>query len=141
MGPGGRSRHHRLANRSRVVTERTLAIDGLGAHKAHQCLVPGPTEESLACPKHDREDLQPQLVNEVVLHQRVHELEAGQDDYLPLQFPLQPQDLLRHVAALQYRRVVPVGDFEGRGDDILGWLLIPSANSPLRDGHRAANHP
>jgi hypothetical protein len=41
-------------------------------------------EEALAGAEHDREDLQPQLVDEVVLHQRVHEPEAGRDDDFPV---------------------------------------------------------
>ena len=37
-----------------------------------------------AGPEHDREDLQPQLVDQVVLHQRVYELEAAGDDDFPV---------------------------------------------------------
>src|ERR1035438_10372299 len=49
----------------------------------------------------------PQLVDEVVLHQRVHELEAGVDDDVPAYLLLQLRDLVRHVAVPD-RRVVPV---------------------------------
>jgi hypothetical protein len=46
------------------------ALDGLGVEEAHGLLVADLGEEALADPEHDREDLQPQLVDEVVLHQR-----------------------------------------------------------------------
>src|SRR5439155_16576615 len=47
-----------------------VAIDGLGVDKAQGFLVAGLAEEALAGPEHDREDLQPKLVDEVVLHER-----------------------------------------------------------------------
>src|SRR3989442_10925397 len=53
------------------------ALDGLGVEEAHGSLVAGLAEEALAGAEHDREDLQPQLVDEVVLHQRAQELEAA----------------------------------------------------------------
>jgi len=46
------------------------ALDGLGVEEAHGLLVAGLAEEALAGPEHDREDLQPQLVDQVVLQQR-----------------------------------------------------------------------
>jgi hypothetical protein len=46
------------------------ALDGLGVEEAHGFLVAELGEETLAEPEHDREELQPQLVDEVVLHQR-----------------------------------------------------------------------
>src|SRR6266511_3896108 len=75
-----------------------IAPDGLGVDQAHGFLVAGLAEEALAGPEHDREDLQPQLVDEVVLHQRAQELEAGGDDDFPLELVLQLRDLLHHVA-------------------------------------------
>src|SRR6266536_1078774 len=44
-----------------------VAIDGLGVEEAQGFLVAGLAEEALACPEHDREDFQPQLVDKVVL--------------------------------------------------------------------------
>jgi hypothetical protein len=41
-------------------------------------------EEALAGPENDREDLQPQLVDEVMLQQRARELEAAGDEDLPV---------------------------------------------------------
>jgi hypothetical protein len=72
-----------------AVTER------LGVNEAHGFLVAGLAEEALAIPEHDREDLQPQLVDEVVLHQRAQELEAGGDDDLPVELLLQLRDFCR----------------------------------------------
>ena len=51
--------------------------------EAHVFLVTWLAEEALAGPEHDREDLQPQLVDEVVLDQRAQKLEAAGDDDLP----------------------------------------------------------
>src|SRR5262245_24383551 len=96
-----------------VGEEGDAALDGPGVEEAHGFLVASLAEQALPGPEHDREDLQPQLVDEVVLHQRVYELEAGGDDDLPVQLLLQLRDLVRHVAP-EHRRVVPDGMFEGR---------------------------
>src|SRR5687768_3767398 len=53
-----------------AVTE-CLVVD-----EAHGFLVAGLAEEAFASPEHDWEDLQPQLVDEIVLNQRAQELEA-----------------------------------------------------------------
>jgi hypothetical protein len=47
-----------------------VVTDRLGVDEAHGLLVAGLAEEALAGPEHDREDLQPQLVDQVVLQQR-----------------------------------------------------------------------
>src|SRR5262249_83124 len=57
--------------------------EDLGVDAVHGFLVAGLAEEALAGPEHEREDLQPQLVDEVVLDQRAQELEAAGDDDLP----------------------------------------------------------
>src|ERR1700716_4441499 len=57
--------------------------DGPGVEEAHGLLVAGLPEEALASPEDDRVDHQPQLVDQVVLHQRAHELTAGGDGGLP----------------------------------------------------------
>src|ERR687897_1312351 len=107
-----------------VGEENDVALDGLGVDKAHGFLVAGLAEEALAGPEYDREDLQPQLVDEVVLHQRAYELEAGGDDDFPLELALQPRNRVKHVA-LDHRRVVPLGIREGRGHDVLGQAVQP----------------
>jgi len=58
--------------------------DGPGVEEAHGLLVAGLAEQALAGAEHDGEDLQSELIDEVVLHQRAHELEAGQDDDFPV---------------------------------------------------------
>src|SRR5262245_16707930 len=64
--------------------------EGLRADQAQRLLVAGLAEEALAGTEHDREDLQPQLVDEVVLDQRAGELEAAGDVDFPGQLLLQP---------------------------------------------------
>jgi hypothetical protein len=49
-----------------VGVDGDAVTDGLGVDEAHGFLVAGLAEEALAGPEHDREDLQPQLVDEVV---------------------------------------------------------------------------
>jgi hypothetical protein len=51
-----------------VGEEGEAVTDGLGVDEAHGLLVAGLAEEALASPEHDREDDQPQLVDQVVLH-------------------------------------------------------------------------
>src|SRR6266566_7623139 len=99
--------------------EGEAVTDGPGVEETQGLLVAGLAEEALASPEHDREDDQPQLVDQVVLDQRAPELIAGVDDDVPVQLLLQFRDLVHHVA-LQDRRVVPLGLFEGRGHDVLG---------------------
>ena len=98
--------------------------DGPAAGEADRLLAAGLAEEALAGPDHDGEDEQPQLIHEVVLEQRAPELVAGVDDDVPVQLPLQPGDLLDHVA-LQDRHVGPRGIVEGRGHDVLGQAVQP----------------
>ena len=66
-----------------------------GIDEAHGLLVAGLAEEALAGPEHDREDDQPQLVDQVVLDQRAPELVAGGDDDVSVQLLLQLRDLGR----------------------------------------------
>jgi hypothetical protein len=55
----------------------------LRVHEAQRFLVAGLAEEALAGTEHDGKDLQPQLVDEVMLHERAYELEAvGDDDFV-----------------------------------------------------------
>ena len=63
--------------------------------EAHRLLVAGLAEEAPAGPEHDREDHQPQLVDEVMLDQRAHELVAGVDEDLAADLLLQLRDLAR----------------------------------------------
>src|SRR5271154_2525365 len=72
-----------------VSEEGHAVIDGLVVEQAHGLRVVGLAEQALAGPKHDREDLQSQLVDQVGLYQRAHELEAGQDEDLAVQLLLE----------------------------------------------------
>ena len=67
-----------------VGEEDDIALDGLGVDEAHRFLVAGLAEEALTGTEHDRVDLQPQLVDQVVLDERAYELEAGGDDDFPV---------------------------------------------------------
>ena len=58
-------------------------------------LVAGLAEQALARAEHDREDDQPQLVDQVVLDQRAHERVAGVHDDLPVYLLLELRDLAR----------------------------------------------
>ena len=100
------------------------ALDGLGPEEAEGFLAAGLAEEALAGPERDREQFQPQLVDQVVLHQGVYELEAGGDDDFPAELLPQLRDLAQHLAP-QDRRVVPGGTVEGRGHDVFGQAVQP----------------
>ena len=67
-----------------VGEEGDAVIERLGVDEAHGFLVAGRAKEPLAVPEHDRVDLQPQLVDEVVLYERAQELEAAGDDDVPV---------------------------------------------------------
>src|SRR5258708_22309645 len=107
-----------------VSEEDEPVTDGLGADEAHGLLVGGLAEQALAGPEHDRVNEQPQLIDQVVLHERAPELIAGVDDDVPVQLPLQLGDLA-HDVAVEYRRVAPLGLVEGRGHDVLGQAVQP----------------
>src|SRR5216683_2710636 len=99
-------------------------VDGPGADEAHRFLFTALAEEALPGAKHDWVDHQAQLVHKVVLHQRVPELEAGGDEDFAINLTLQLRDLVDHVAPY-YRRVVPDGNTESRGNDVLGEAVQP----------------
>src|SRR5215218_5760741 len=62
-----------------VGEDGDTALDGLGIDEPHRLGFAGPAEEALADAEDDREHLQPQFVDQVVLDQRAYELEAGRD--------------------------------------------------------------
>ena len=64
-----------------LVSEKNdFAIHRLGAYETHGFLVACLAEQALAGSEHDRVDFQPQFVDQIVLHQGTHQLEAGPDD-------------------------------------------------------------
>src|SRR6266480_4953594 len=77
-----------------VREEGEAVTDGPGVEEAHGLLVAGLAEEALAGPEHDREDDQPQLVDQVVVDKRPPELMAGGDDDVPVQLVLQLRDFV-----------------------------------------------
>src|SRR5258708_39931776 len=88
------------------------------SRRAHGFLVAGLAEQALADLEGDREDLQPQLGDQVMLDQRACELKAAGDDDVPVYVLLQRRDLVKHVA-LEDCRVVPGGMFDCRGHVVL----------------------
>src|SRR5919108_2128390 len=79
-GSRARSSSHHLHSSDRLVREENDAvIEAPGIDEPHWLLVARLAEEALALAEHDREDLQPQLVDELVLDQRPQELEAAGD--------------------------------------------------------------
>jgi hypothetical protein len=67
-----------------VGEEGDAVVECLGVDEAHGFLIAGLAEKALAGPEHNRVDLQPQLVDEVMLYQRAQELEAAGDDDVPV---------------------------------------------------------
>src|SRR4029450_12695005 len=84
-GRGGRPPRRRLAALtrrflSRLIDEDGHAVaDGLRVDEPQRLLVARLSEDPLARPQHDGEHHQPELVYEVVLEQRLHELPASVD--------------------------------------------------------------
>jgi hypothetical protein len=85
----------------------------LTGNKVHWFLVAAFGEEPRASAEHHREDPNAQLVDQVVLHQRVQELNASGNVDLAGELLLQRGDLVDHVP-LQDRRVVPLGFLDVR---------------------------
>jgi hypothetical protein len=122
-----------------VGEEGEAVADGADTDEAHRLLVASLAEEALTCPENERMGHQPQLVDQVVLHQRLHERAAAVDEDVPIHGLLQLRDLLDDVA-LQDDRVGPSGG-SSRVEDMtyLGTLRSLSAHSPGRSAHRSAN--
>src|SRR4051812_30341454 len=72
-----------------VAEEREALADGFGVEEAHGFLVAGLAEQAPPRPEHDREDDQPQLVDEVVLDERATEPMAARDDDFAVELPLE----------------------------------------------------
>ncbi len=107
-----------------VREERRISVERPDVDEAHAVHARGLTEEPLAGAEHDRKDLQPHLVDEVVFDQHADNPGAGRDDDVPVEVHLQLRDLAQHVA-LDDRRVVPVGTLEGRRHHVLGHAVQP----------------
>lgn len=102
----------RSSRQRRLVDEDGNAVTNrCRAHEAQALLVAGLAEEAPTCPEDDREDHQAQLVDEIVLDQRLHKLGAAMNHDVSLQALPQFRDLLDYVA-LEQGRVVPLGFLE-----------------------------
>src|SRR4029077_1206736 len=93
--------------------------DAADAEWPKEDLVRGRAEETLAGPEDDRKHGQPQLVHEVVLHQRVDERTTSVDDDLPVELPFQRCDLV-HDVTFENRAVGPDRLVDGGGNFLLG---------------------
>ena len=84
---------------SELVGEKRQSVaDRLGIDETHGLLLAGRAEEALAVPEHDREDDQPQLVDEVVLEQCASELITRRDLDFSVQLVLELGDLGDNIA-------------------------------------------
>jgi hypothetical protein len=115
------------------------ALEGLGVEEAHGFLVAGLAEQALPDPEGDREDLQPQLVDQAVLDQRASELEAAGDDDVPSMCCFSVETSLS-TSPLGTVELFQAGLARVADTTYLGRLFRLSASSPLRDGHHAASH-
>jgi hypothetical protein len=102
----------RFLARQLVDEDGDAITDRFRVRKPQALLLAPVAEEALAGPQDDRENHQAQLVDEVVLDQRLHELGAAVDHDVPTRLLSQLRDVLHHVAP-EYRRVVPLGLLEG----------------------------
>src|SRR2546423_445856 len=85
---------------NRLVDEDGDAVpDRLRVREPQALLVARVTEEAFAAPEDDREHHEAQLVDEVVLDQRLHELCAAVDHDVPILLLFQLGDRLRDIAA------------------------------------------
>jgi len=92
--------------------------------QAHGPLAGRLAEEAFARAQHDREEHQADLVDQIMLKQRAHQLVAGVNDDVPGHLLLQLTDLGRHVAR-QHGRVGPRGLGPARGYHVLGQAVQP----------------
>ena len=100
--------------------EDAVRTDLLRVHEPQFPRFPHVPEEALAFPHDYGVDHQAVLVDEVVLHQRPHQLPAAEDEDVIAVLLLQPPNSLGDVT-LKQGRVVPLQRLlEGRRGDVLG---------------------
>src|SRR6202035_3992815 len=123
----------------RLVDEDGDAVtDDLRVHQPHWLLAGRVAEETLAAPQDDGEDHQPQLVDQVVLKKRLHELGAAVHDDVPVGPVPEARDLPRNVAG-EHRGVVPRG--EAAGETHRGEVLRSRASAISRTASSTEAHP
>src|SRR5437763_514805 len=107
-----------------LVGEVSEIVDGLGLDEMYGLLLAGLAEEVLAGAEHDRVDHQPHLVDEVVLDEGPHQLDAAGNEDLSAA-PLRELRDLGHHVTLEDRGVVPFRILEGGRHDVLGHAVQP----------------
>src|SRR4051812_39224974 len=95
-----------------------VLADRPGLDEAERLRRGGVAEEPLALPEDGRKHHQPQLVDEVVVDQRLDEHRAAGDQNLAGYLLLEPYDFLGHIT-LEPRRVAPRKVLQRRRDDVL----------------------
>src|SRR5215813_7316051 len=102
-----------------VGDEGQAVSDGVRMDESQGLLAGGLAEKARSIPEYHREDHEPQLVDEVMLDQRVYELVTRVYKDFAANLLLQLRDLAHRIAA-QDRRVGPFGNLQGGGHDVLG---------------------
>src|SRR6266705_1842249 len=110
--------HTDLGWRRRVDDNDDAITYRLRIHEPQTLLVTRVAEEAFAGPEEDREHHQPQLVDEAVRQQCLHEPGAAMDNDVPCRRLPELRDLLHHVT-IEDRRVVPLRLPQRSRDDVL----------------------
>src|SRR6201747_2721340 len=101
-----------------VGEDRDAGANRLRVGQLQRRLLGALAEQALAAAEDDREDHQPQLVDQAVREQAPHQLGAAGDQDHAVDLALDLGDLLGEVAG-EHRRVVPLPRLERGGDDVL----------------------
>ncbi len=75
----------------------------LGIHQLHARLLTAVAKQRPAAPEHDREDHQAVFINQVMLHERLHELDAAVDEDIPARLLAKRNDASLKIAPQQFR--------------------------------------
>src|SRR6266571_4015931 len=81
-----------------VVNDCHTSAGRVRAEQPQVFLVAAVTEEGLACAEHDGMDHEPELVDEVVLHQQSYQRAAAVDQEVPTRVKLEFRDLFSNVS-------------------------------------------
>src|SRR5947207_9022470 len=101
-----------------VDQDRDAAAHGFRLDELQALLVTRLAEQALSASEDDRKDHQTQLVDEIVLQQRLSELPAAVDDDVAILFALELRHRLDHIA-VEHGRVAPRWIAQRRRDDVL----------------------
>ena len=106
-----------------VGEDRHAVADHLRVGELQRLLVARLAEQALAGAEHDREHHQPQLVDEVVLEQRLRELRAAVDDDVAVVLVASASRPPRPGRPSSTVELFHSGSVERRGDDVLGHVV------------------